>query len=149
MNDAKFHLMVNHLPIIGGMIAVSILIGGYIFKSAHTKRVSLFVLIFSGITAVLANISGEGAERMVEDIEGVSHRVIHHHEEWAEKFFIFSIVIGVLSCVTLFLDLKNKKYFKFFYIAILVLMLVNVFLGFKTGTSGGEVRHTEIVEAKP
>jgi uncharacterized membrane protein len=144
MNQAHFHLMVNHLPIILPIAGVVVLVGGMIVRSELVKRMAYLLFSIGAVAALSAMTSGEGAEEVVENIAGVTENYIHEHEEKAEVFALMSYILGALSLVGLWASWKGKSYAKLLAFAILALSLVVLFLGKQTGTSGGEIRHTEI-----
>ena len=144
MNQAHFHLMVNHLPIILPIAGVVVLVGGMIVRSELVKRMAYLLFSIGAVAALSAMTSGEGAEEVVENIAGVTENYIHEHEEKAEVFALISYILGALSLVGLWVSWKGKSYAKLLSFAILALSLVVLFLGKQTGTSGGEIRHTEI-----
>jgi uncharacterized membrane protein len=144
MNQAHFHLVVNHLPIILPFAGLIVLTGGLLFKSELVKRMSYFLFVLSAIATVLAMSSGEGAEEIAESLPGVTENFIHEHEEKAELFAIFSYLLGASSIVGLWASWKAKRFSVAFSYLILAMSLVVLFLGKQTGTSGGEIRHTEI-----
>ncbi len=144
MNSAHFHLVVNHLPIIfpiAGLIVLAIGIG---FKTEMVKRTAYFLFTIGAVSAAMAMNSGEGAEEVVEELSGVSHRLIHEHEEKAESMAILSYLLGLASLLALWASWKGKSFSGLLSYAVLALSLVTIFLGKQTGTSGGEIRHTEI-----
>ena len=64
----------------------------------------------------------------------------------AEKLAIVLYALGLVSLIGLFLNFKNHaKANLISYLAVLI-AVVGVFLGKQTGTTGGEIRHTEIRE---
>ena len=144
MNDAHIHLVVNHLPIVGLLIGILVLIVSLIVKKTEVKLTAYGIFMFSAITAVLAFKSGEGAEETVEHISGISETLIHSHEELAESFITLTIVLGVLSLLGFLAELKRFKYTKYLTIIILLTALADGVYAKYVGTSGGEIRHTEI-----
>jgi uncharacterized membrane protein len=144
MNSAHFHLVVNHLPIIFPIAGVIVLAVGIGFKAAMVKRTAYFLFAVAAVTSAMAMNSGEGAEEIVEELNGVSHRLIHAHEEKAETFAIMSYLLGLASLTTLWLSWKGKTWSNQMAYVVLVLAFITVFLGKQTGTTGGEIRHTEI-----
>lgn len=144
MNGAHFHLTVNHLPIIFPMVGLIVFIAGFIFKSETTKRVALFIFALGAIATMPAFASGEGAAHTIKGIEGIERNRIHQHEETAELFSIFSYILGVLSLVGLWASWKGKKFANYLFYAVFLLGFVVMFLAKNTGTTGGEIRHTEI-----
>lgn len=145
MNAAHVHLLFNHLPIVGGIIGTLILIAGFLLKNnSVVKQTALGVFIFSAITALPAFFSGEGAEEVVESIAGISHNTIETHEDIGKLFLILIIGLGVLSAVTLFATLRKHQASRLLYIVVLVVGLAGCVVAQRVGTSGGEIRHTEI-----
>jgi len=144
MNDAHFHLVVNHLPIVGTLIGLLVLITGLLLKKSEVKLTAFGIFIFSAITSIVAFLTGEGAEEVVEDLSGISETLIHTHEEYAESFLILSISLGVIAIVGFIVELKKFKLLKLITILILLIAIANIVLGKYVGTSGGEIRHNEI-----
>jgi uncharacterized membrane protein len=149
MNDAHLHLVLNHLPIVGMLFSLIVLMVGLITKNEGTQRTALGLLIFVGILAVLASWSGEQAEEMVEEINGVSHKLIHEHEEWAEKAEWSAILTGLLASLGLFLSFKRHQLTKVMLFITLLGGFVSMALFAKAGTSGGVIRHPEINQTAP
>jgi hypothetical protein len=144
MNDAHYHLIVNHLPIVGLLIGILVLIAGLVFNKTEVKLTALGILIFSAITSIAAFYTGEGAENIVENLEGISETLIHTHEEYAETFYTLSLIQGGLSLLTFILELKKMKFTKYLMMLCLVIALVDGVLATYVGSSGGEIRHPEI-----
>ena len=144
MNQAHFHLMVNHLPIIFPIVGTVVLIGGFIFRSDVVKRVAYFVFAIGAITALPAFLSGEGAEEVVENIQGVSESFIEPHEDIAKIFSLLSYILGALSILALWSNWQRKSFKGIMSVTVLICAFVVVYLGKATGTTGGEIRHTEI-----
>ncbi len=144
MNDAHLHLVVNHFPIIGTIFGLGILITGLFLKNNSVKNTAYMLLVVAAVFAALSMGTGEGAEEMVEDMPSIGKQIIHEHEELAEKFALVLYVTGLMSLVALFLNFKKNSLEKFAAIATVVLALIAVVLAKEVGTSGGEIRHTEI-----
>jgi uncharacterized membrane protein len=144
MNSAHFHLLVNHLPIVGLMIGILVLICGMLVKKVDVKLTALGIFIFSAVTSALAFFSGEGAEEVVDKMTEVSETLIHTHEELAESFFILTLVLGVISLIGFAATLKKHKYANIIVIIALLVAISDGILAKYVGTSGGEIRHTEI-----
>ncbi|AEA43781.1 hypothetical protein [Fluviicola taffensis] len=146
MNDAHFHLVVNHLPLIFPLVGAIVLVTGILSRSEPIKRTGYFVFILGSIATILAMSSGEGAEEVVEEIKGVSQNFIHEHEEKAELFALLSYGLGLISLLSLWFSWKQKRLSKPASLIVLAFSFVVLFFGKQTGTSGGEIRHTEIRE---
>jgi len=144
MNNAHFHLVVNHLPIVGVLIGFLVLLAGLILKKPQIKNTALGILIFSALAAVVAFLTGEGAEEIVENLPGISETLIHKHEEYAELFLTIMLILAGVSLITLFFQYKKLSFYKYGFIAVLLLSVTAIVISKYVGTSGGEITHIEI-----
>ncbi|MEJ8756720.1 DUF2231 domain-containing protein [Pontibacter sp. H259] len=144
MNEAHLHITLNHFPIIGSILGVAILIAGMFFKSRHTIRTALVLLIVSAVAAIPTYLTGEAAEETVEHMQGISHDLIHEHEEKAELYIWLIGAVGVLALISLITDLRTLAIRKALFVATIVLGLVSIVVARQVGTSGGEINHPEI-----
>jgi uncharacterized membrane protein len=137
-------MVVNHFPIIGTIFGLGILVSGIILKNNSVKNTAYFLFIVAAIFAAFSMGTGEGAEELVEDMPSVGKHIIHEHEEIAEKLALLLYTLGIISIVGLYLNIKNHAKAKLVSYVALVLACIGVFLTKLVGTSGGEIRHTEI-----
>lgn len=146
MNNAHFHLVVNHLPMVSILIAVLVLIAGIVFKKTEVKLTALGILIFAAVASPIALNTGEGAEDIVENLEGVSEALIHTHEEYAESFNTLTLILGGLALLTFVAEIKKISISKYLMLLCLTIAIADGVLASYVGTSGGEIRHSEIRE---
>ena len=144
MNDAHLHMVVNHFPIIGTIFGLGILITGMFLKNNPVKNTAYILFAVAAIFAAFSMGTGEGAEELVEDMPSVGKQIIHEHEEIAEKFAIIMYATGFFGLVSLFASFKKFRFATIFSYITLALALVAGVLTKSVGTTGGEIRHTEI-----
>lgn len=144
MNTAHWHLLLNHFPIVGTVLGTLIGIAGLVFKKNAIKQTALGVLIFSGLTAIPAYLTGEGAEEAVENLPGISETYIENHEELAEVFLVAVLLLSALSLVTLWLSSVKAKFPSVMFSLVLIGSIAVCIVAKQVGTSGGEIRHAEI-----
>lgn len=144
MNSAHFHLVVNHFPIVGILIGFLTLIGGLLLRKSDVKITALGIFVFSAITSIFAFYSGEGAEEVVENLPGISETLIHSHEEYAETFFLVTLVLGAVALIGLIGEIKKSRFSKYLMILVLLAAMFDGLLAINVGISGGEIRHSEI-----
>lgn len=144
MNDAHLHLVVNHFPIIGTIFGFGILIAGLVLKNKTLINTSFVLFIVAAVFGAVSMATGEGAEELVEDMPNIGKQIIHEHEEMAEKLAVLLYVLGGMSLAGLYLNFKNHAKAKLVSFLILGIATAGLFLVQKVGTSGGEIRHTEI-----
>ena len=145
MNDAHLHLLINHFPLLGCIFGLAILIFGMLLKNKSLQNTAYIIFIIVMITGKASMFTGENAEDIVEEL-GISKNLIHEHEEHAETFMNIVYALGVVSIISLFANIKNHSKANLFAFLTLILAVVAIVLSKSVGTSGGEIRHTEIRE---
>jgi uncharacterized membrane protein len=137
-------MVVNHFPIIGTIFGLGILITGIVLKNKSVKTVAYVLFIIAALFGAFSMGTGEGAEELVEDMPNVGKKIIHEHEELAETLALLLYIIGAFSILSLYFSIKKIVFEKHTSILVVILALVAVFFAKQVGTSGGEIRHTEI-----
>lgn len=136
--------MLNHLPLAATIVGTCVLLAGVFLKNSFIQRTALGIFIASAIVAIPVYLTGEGAEDVAKNLPGVTENFIEEHEDIANLFFISVIVLGLASIGTFFLDILRSKYIKLIYNLILLIAITTCVIAKQTGTTGGEIRHTEI-----
>lgn len=144
MNQTHIHLIITHLPIFGSILGAFVLIHGIYSKNNGTLIAGYNVLIISALGAGIAYLTGEGAEETVEQIQGVTKRLIEEHAESALISLIALIIVGAISLAGLFITLLNSSLTRPVALVTLAISLVAFGLIARTGYLGGQIRHTEI-----
>jgi uncharacterized membrane protein len=145
MNTAHWHLMLNHIPILGALIGTLVIAGGTILgRNAAIRRTGLLILVGSAVLAIPAFLTGEGAEEIAERLPGVTENSMDHHEELGENFFRLMIVLGLLALLTLIADWRKLRAAGWLYYTVLAFGVAASVYSKTVATSGGEIRHTEI-----
>ena len=144
MDPAHLHLLVNHVPILGTLFALVLGVYGAARRQPEVVRAALLVLVVVGVASVVATRSGEGAEDAVENLPGVSERVIHEHEEAAEVANYAAIALALLALGVLVWRRRHPDVGMAPTAAVLVGVALVFGLMARAGNLGGEIRHTEI-----
>src|SRR5688572_5983800 len=99
MNLAHLHLLLNHFPTIGLMIAVSLFAGALIRKNEDLKRVSLVIFFGLALISMPAYMSGAAAVELMREAGAVefSETAVKAHEDAALWGFIFIEITGVVA----------------------------------------------------
>jgi uncharacterized membrane protein len=147
MNAAHWHLMLNHVPVLGTGFGLVLLAWAVVRKSEELKKVSLTALVVGAALAVPAYLTGEPAEALVERLPEVSKALLEMHEEVAQLAFIGTIVVGVAALVGRLRFRRAKGVPGWFAGLILVASLMVFALLAWTANLGGQIRHTEIRSA--
>jgi len=141
-NDAHLHLLLNHFPIIGGMLTTLLLIYALALRNAAVTRAALILAVLVALVTIPANESGHDAEEIVEHMPGTSEDLIEEHEERAERAAVVMWVTGGFAFLGLIASRRGDVP-KWVSGGTLVLLLVSC--GFMTWTAkaGGQISHPE------
>lgn len=144
MNGAHFHLLVNHIPIIGVIFGMLILLVGFILKNGIVKQTGLGTLIFAALSSSIALFTGDPAGEAVENLPGVTEALIEHHEDIAYSSLWILVPMGILAALAFYSNWKKEKSGNVLSMITLFLSVLAIAMMSWVGLTGGEIRHTEI-----
>ncbi|MBI3949328.1 MAG: hypothetical protein HY314_02575 [Acidobacteria bacterium] len=143
MNPAHVHLILNHIPVIGSVVGLLLLIVATARRSSELKKVSLGVFVVIALIAIPVYLTGEPAEEVIEHLPGVAKPIIEEHEEMALISAITTVVLGVLALAGLFISRRSKEVPSWVITISLLLSTVSSGMMGWTANLGGQIRHTE------
>lgn len=138
---AYLHLLSNHIPILGSLFGVLLLVVALVKPNLHTTLSAYLILLVSGIGGIVAYFTGEPAEESIEHVAGISHKLIHVHEEMAENALIFVFLLTAAAVVGLWAERAQWKSAKKIERFTLVIGIIAFILFAFTGYLGGHIRH--------
>ena len=150
MNLAHLHLLLNHFPIIGTIVALGLFITSFIGKNDDLKRSALIIFAAMALITLPAFFSGIGAQRAVRKDVGVSTAVIDRHEGAAILGMFLILITGALALAELWRRRRivTENPWSGTLLAILVFSLLTTGVMARVGTTGGDIRHPEIWDVK-
>jgi uncharacterized membrane protein len=143
MDLAHLHLLINHFPIVGTLIGTVIMLYALVKNEKVLQRTVLVLWVVLAAISPLVMSTGEEAEHKVEEMPGMSHDVIHEHEEAAEYAYWMIIGLGVISLAALSLYKMGSDISMATKISFVISLFVATAM-IRTGYLGGLIRHTEI-----
>ena len=144
MSWGHVHLLLNHIPVIGTLLALLLLLVAFVRKSDELKKVTLCLFVLIALVTIAVYLTGDPAQDMVENIPGVAKPMIERHEDSALFSLIAVEVAGVIALAGLILFGRNKGLGNLLAIVTLVFSLITGGLLAWTSNLGGQIRHTEI-----
>ena len=142
MNAAHWHLIMNHIPIVGSFFASLLLISGLVRKSSSIITASYWFFILLGVFAFVAASTGGKAAGFLSDAGLANDDLIKPHAEAAQKAALALYAATILSLISLFI--KNLQTNRVMPVIILLVSLAGSGLMAWTGMLGGEIMHKEI-----
>ena len=146
MSQAHIHLIFNHAPIVGSLFAFVLLAVGLLQKDSSLTRAGLVAVLAAGLLCLPAELTGEGAAKIVQDMPRISRALIQAHAAAAEQGFWVLESAAALALFALLL-LKNASP-RARLLALLALVATGISFGLlaRAANFGGRIRHTEIRE---
>jgi uncharacterized membrane protein len=147
LDITHIHLLLNHFPIIGMMIALALFLTSFFSTTDHLRRGSLIVFVAIALLTIPAFMSGIGAQVKLTE-SGVPNTLIQRHEGAAELAIWFVEIAGGLALIGLWQFRRFSRQATWNVIAILAFSVIGVALMARVGNTGGDIRHPEI-QASP
>ncbi len=142
MNWAYLHLLVNHLPVLGTVFGLALLLAAFWRRGGDLLVASLVVFVLGGALGAFTFWTGEHAEDLVEDLPEVTAEVIHEHEESAEQARVAVVALAAAALFALLYRRTARP--RWAQVIVLLLALVTAGLLARTADLGGKVRHSEV-----
>jgi hypothetical protein len=141
-NTAHWHLVLNHLPVVGSLVALLLLGRAFLKNTDEAKRLALIASILVALVAIPTYLTGEPAEDFIQglpEIDGISR-----HENMAEVALWVAIGVGALALGALIFFRKARTLPRWVVGVILLLALAVCGLMGRTANLGGKIHHPEI-----
>jgi uncharacterized membrane protein len=145
MNLPHIHLLLNHFPIIGTIIALGLFLLALIGKSEDLKRASLVILAGIALLAMPTYMSGNGAAQLLQKLPGVSKNAIAAHNNAAMISMVFVELTGMFAWLGLWQSRRFLHMRNWTVAAVLILAAITLYFMSVTGNTGGQIRHEEIL----
>ena len=143
MNYPHLHLMINHVPVLGTVLALLLLTWALVTRRRDFIRFSLFVTLLAGLSVYPAFFTGDEAHEQLEDVKGFDHDLIHEHEESADWALWILLGTGTIAALGLWASRKDREVPRWAGTATLVGLLLSSSVAARTAWLGGEIRHPE------
>jgi glucan phosphoethanolaminetransferase (alkaline phosphatase superfamily) len=142
-NAAHWHTIIVHFPAFALLFSLALLLIAAALKDGRFQRVALVFIILTAASVYFVGESGEKAEDIVEQLEGVEESYIHDHEEAAEIAIWITMGLGAVSLIMLLATMKQKVFSGKVVLLLLVLILVAVGALSYAAKFGGQIHHPE------
>jgi uncharacterized membrane protein len=145
MSTPHLHLLLNHVPTIGTVIAVGVLLLSFLRKDEGLRRVSLELFFIVALLTLPAYLSGLATQAVLLSLEEVSQAAIERHHDAAVFASLGMTATGALAWICLWQSRRLGRAKAGTTVAVMVLAVVTLAMMARTATIGGEIRHPEIM----
>jgi len=151
MSTAHWHLVLNHLPVLGVPFGAMLLSAGLFRGSTVLQRAGLFVLVLAGLAAGTAYLTGEPAEHALERLGPAGSRpesLIEAHEEAALIATVTAGLLAMAAGAALWRLLRGTVGRRWMAGVLTLALVASLALGW-VATLGGRISHPEIRPGAP
>jgi uncharacterized membrane protein len=144
MNPVHVHLLLNHFPTIGNVIAVGLYLFAFAKRNDDLKRASLGLFVMIAVMSILAFVSGYAARDALKDRQEISQPLLDAHLDGALLSLLLMGVTGVLAWFGLWQFRHQSRPARGMLSAVMVLAVVTLALMGATAYIGGGIAHPEV-----
>ena len=144
VNIAHLHLLLNHIPTVGAVVAVGLLIVAFIRRDEPLKLVGLEVLFAIALLTLPAYMTGVAAFQKIRNQPGVSDATIRLHQDVALFGFIWMEFAGFIGWVALWQARRRGRAAAGMVAAATALTIVALVVMARAANLGGDIRHPEL-----
>jgi hypothetical protein len=147
VNFVHLHLLLNHVPTVGTIVALGLLLLAFAKRSDELKRASLAVFFAIALVSLPTYMTGYSAQKAIKGHPGVSASLIEQHQSAALLALIFMEATGVVAWFGLWQARKASVPAGWNAPVVLLLAAITVGLMASAANIGGQITHPEIMSA--
>jgi len=147
VNLAHLHLIINHVPTIGSVAALGLLLLGYARRHEHLKHVGLEVLFVIAVLTLPVYASGVAAHQELRTFKEVSDDAIKIHQDAALIGFTVMEFAGFVGWLALWNWRRRGQASRGLVATATVLLVLALAVMGRAANLGGDIRHPEILGA--
>ena len=144
MSHDHLHLLLNHVPTVGAVAALCLLLLSFIRRNEHLTHAGLEALFVVALLTLPAYITGVGASRELRDVPGVSDFAMRMHQDAALWGFTVLELAAFFGWIALWQMRRRGHPPRALVGAATALLLVAIAMMAGDANLGGEIRHPEI-----
>lgn len=144
-----WHLVLNHFPSVGTLVAVCLLAGARYTGSRDLTRASLLLFVVLALLAIPTFITGGAANEAIRGALEISESAVVAHLDAALLSLAAMLVTGWLAWLALWRNRRRPALDGWAPLAVLAWGAMSVLLMLWTARLGGEINHPEIHSGAP
>lgn len=148
LNLPHLHLILNHVPTVGAVIALGLLATALVRKSDALARAALELFYGVALLTLPAYITGLATQRVLAEVPEVSVDAIARHHDAALMGSILMLLTGALAWLALWQSRQGGRKAGTTWAVLVAAALTLAVMG-GAASLGGEIRHPEIVVGEP
>jgi hypothetical protein len=144
VNFAHLHLVMNHVPTVGAVAALGLLLLAFVRRNEHLEHAGLETLFVIAVLTLPVFVSGVGAHQDMRGRADISVRAVMMHQDAALIGFTIMEFAGFVAWVALWQWRSQGRAARGLVVAAVVLLIAAIGVMGWTANLGGDIRHPEI-----
>jgi hypothetical protein len=144
VNIAHLHLLLNHVPTVGAVVALGLLIVAFVRRDEPLKLAGLEVLFAIAVLTLPVYMSGVAAHQKLKNQPGISDDAMRVHQDAALDGFMVTEFAGFVAWIALWQSRRRGRATPGLVPAATVLAILALVIMGRAATLGGDIRHPEI-----
>jgi len=144
VNLAHLHLLLNHVPTVGAVVALGLLIVAFVRRDEPLKLAGLEVLFAIAVLTLPVYMSGVAAYQKLRNQPGLSDNAMRVHQDAALDGFTVTEFAGFVAWIALWQSRRRGRATPGLVPAATLLAVLALAIMARAATLGGDIRHPEI-----
>ena len=147
VNLAHLHLLLNHVPTVGAVVALGLLLLAFVRRDEPLKHAGLEVLFVIAVLTLPVYMSGVAAHQKLRnqpDVSASANVAMRVHQDAALAGFTVTEFAGFVAWIALWQSKRRGRPARGLVPAVTLLSIVALALMARAATLGGDIRHPEI-----
>jgi uncharacterized membrane protein len=148
VNLVHLHLLLNHVPTVGSVVALAFLLLAFAKRSEELMRASLAVFFGIALVSLPAYMTGYAAQDLLKERPGISNALINEHQSAALLALIVMEATGVVAWYGLWRGRRPLGRPRWNSGVVLLLAVITIALMGSAANLGGQITHPEIMSGQ-
>jgi hypothetical protein len=144
VNLPHLHLLLNHVPTVGSVVALGLLLLALVRRDEPLKHAGLEVLFVIAVLTLPVYMSGVAAHQKLRSQPELSDDAMRVHQDAALAGFAVTEFAGFVAWIALWQSRRRGRAARGLVPAVTLLSIVALALMARAATLGGDIRHPEI-----
>ena len=144
MTISHLHLLMNHVPTVGTVIGVGLLLLSLVRRNEHLQHAALEVFFLIALATLPVYLTGVAAQQAIQGRSDISRAAIAAHHDAALLAFILMMITGFLAWLALWQIRRHGRTANWTIPSVVILAVLTLAVVAPAASIGGEIRHPEI-----
>jgi hypothetical protein len=144
VNPAHLHLLLNHVPTVGSVVALGLLLLAFVRRDEALKHAGLEVLFAIAVLTLPVYTTGVAAYQEIRKRPELSDYVMKVHQDAALYAFVATELAGFVAWLALWQTKRRGRAAPGVVPATMVILVLALAITARAANLGGDIRHPEI-----